>query len=123
MYLKVLCIRGEWRTSERKKVRLHELYDSEIQKWSLDNICEKVRQVPGTLIKAAAAGDITICMNFDSEHVDLEVVRKVGKLIGARNIIAMIDRIDTATMCGQNLKKNEDNNLWYQSKGYMAAGS
>lgn len=45
-----------WRTSEEKKVRLHKLYDSEIQKWSLDNICEKVGQVPSTLIKAAAGG-------------------------------------------------------------------
>lgn len=45
-------------------------------------------------------------MNFDSEHVDLKVVRKGVELIGTRNIIAMTERIDTAIMCGQKLKKN-----------------
>ncbi|OAN10123.1 N-acetylglucosamine-6-phosphate deacetylase [Exiguobacterium undae] len=118
-----LNFKHTWRTSEERKVRLQELYESEIQGWSLDNICEKVGQVPGTLIKAAAAGDITICMNFDSEHVDLEIVRKVVELIGTSNIIAMTDRIDTDVMCGQELKKNGENNLWYQGKGYVAAGS
>lgn len=118
-----LNFKHTWRTTEEKKVRLQELYDSEIQSWSLDTICEKVGQVPGTLIKAAAAGDITICMNFDSEHVDLEVVRKVVELIGTSNIIAMTDRIDTDVMCGQDLNKSGENNLWYQGKGYVAAGS
>jgi len=35
----------------------------------------------------------------------------------------MTDRIDTDVMCGQDLNKSGENNLWYQGKGYVAAGS
>lgn len=97
--------------------------NTHLDQWNLDNINTVVREVPGTLMRCASEGLLTICMNFDSEHIDLEVARRVVELVGSRSIIAMTDRIETDSMCGQPLQKIEDNNLWYQGKGYVAAGS
>ncbi|ADC52149.1 putative N-acetylglucosamine-6-phosphate deacetylase (plasmid) [Alkalihalophilus pseudofirmus OF4] len=115
--------RHSWRTPEERKIRIEGLNNVQLNQWNLDNINKLVGQVPGTLIRGAAEGLLTICMNFDSEHVDLEIARRVVELVGSKGIIAMTDRIDTDTMCGQPLEKIEGNNLWYQGKGYVAAGS
>ncbi|PZD95565.1 N-acetylglucosamine-6-phosphate deacetylase [Paenibacillus sambharensis] len=112
-----------WRTPMERKNRIEQLRQAQLNEWNLDTINQMVGEVPGTLIRYAAEGQLTICMNFDSEHVDLEVARRVVELTGSKSIIAMTDRIDTDSMCGQPLEKVEGNNLWYQGKGYVAAGS
>ncbi|MER1273012.1 N-acetylglucosamine-6-phosphate deacetylase [Bacillus velezensis] len=112
-----------WRTPQERVHRLEGLKDARLDKWNIDNINTLVGEVPGTLMRAAKEGLLTICMNFDSEHVDLEVARRVVELVGSKGIIALTDRIDTDSMCGQSLEKIEGNNLWYQGKGYVAAGS
>ncbi|MWC28623.1 N-acetylglucosamine-6-phosphate deacetylase [Paenibacillus sp. MMS18-CY102] len=112
-----------WRTPQERTLRLEGLKSAQLEQWNLDSVKTLVGEVPGTLIRAAKEGLLTICMNFDSEHVDLEVARRVVELVGSQGIIAMTDRIDTDSMCGQSLEKIEGNNLWYQGKGYVAAGS
>ncbi|MBN8211109.1 N-acetylglucosamine-6-phosphate deacetylase [Bacillus sp. NTK071] len=112
-----------WRTPEERKGRIQGLQSVQLNDWTLNNVDELVGAVPGTLLRGAADGLLTICMNFDSEHVDLEIARKVVDLVGSKSLIAMTDRIDTDSMCGQPLEKIAGNNLWYQGKGYVAAGS
>ena len=87
-----------WRTPQERVHRLEGLKDARLDKWNIDNINTLVGEVPGTLMRAAKEGLLTICMNFDSEHVDLEVARRVVELVGSEGIIAMTDRIDTDSM-------------------------
>ncbi|MEI4790950.1 N-acetylglucosamine-6-phosphate deacetylase [Bacillus sp. FJAT-53060] len=115
--------RHTWRTPKERAYRLEGLKEARLDQWNLDNINTLVGEVPGAIMRAAKEGLLTICMNFDSEHVDLEVARRVVELVGSQGIIPMTDRIDTDSMCGQSLEKVEGNNLWYQGKGYVAAGS
>lgn len=115
--------RHTWRTLEQKARRYQELKQARLDEWSIDTVHRIAGHVPGTLIKAAAEGLLTICLNFDGEHIDLEIARKVLELIGSKSIIAMTDRIDVPYMGGQNLQKQDGNNLWYQEKGVVAAGS
>lgn len=115
--------RHTWRTPEQKARRSRELKQARLDEWNLDTLQSLVGQVPGTLMRAAAEGQLTICLNFDGEHVDLEIARKVVELVGSKSIIAMTDRIDVPYMGGQSLQKLDGNNLWYQEKGVVAAGS
>lgn len=112
-----------WRTVEEKRRRSRELVDLCLNEWSFDRLDKQIGEVPATLMKFAREGLITLLLNFDGEHVDLQVSRRTYEMVGADGIIAMTDRIETNTLGKWNLRKAEVGTLWYQDKGFVAAGS
>ena len=119
-----LNFRHAWRSTRDRARRDEEIKQVQLEQWSLDNLPEKVGAVPAALMQAAYEGWITICLNFDGEHVDLDVCRRVIELIGVDSLIAMTDRIDVDSLGGQQLEQREGSHLWYQRHGAaVAAGS
>lgn len=111
-----------WRTKIEKEKRANEI--NILNTWNLDNLSEKLGVVPATLIKAAMEGYITLSLNFDGDHVDLEVCKYIVDLVGPKHIMAMTDRAsDTKILCGRQLTTIEDNTLLYQEGRIVAAGT
>jgi len=118
-----LKFRHAWRLPAERENRASELEAARVDEWTLDNLDELVGEVPGILMRAAAEGELTICMNFDGEHVDLEICKRVVELVGANRVIAMTDRTDINSLGGQELELKDGCTLWYQEKGLVAAGT
>ncbi|MFU8649745.1 N-acetylglucosamine-6-phosphate deacetylase [Lysinibacillus sp. RSDA_15] len=112
-----------WRTPERQVYRTGELEALNMDSWNLENLSEKVGPVPAKLLNAAKDGLVTICINFDGEHVDLEVCKKIIELIGSENITAMTDHLDNNRMGNLILNKRKESSLWFKDDGIVAAGS
>ncbi len=113
-----------WRTLEEKSKKQEELSSMDIQNWSLDNIDEYLGEVPAILIKLSLRGDITVCLNFDGEHVAIEISKRIGEIMGYDGIIAMTDcASDTNIICGRQLQNVKHNTLLYQEEGIVAAGT
>ncbi|HXM55599.1 MAG TPA: hypothetical protein VOB72_09430 [Candidatus Dormibacteraeota bacterium] len=118
-----LRFRHAWRTPEERAARDRELRAARLSEWTLDNLDELAGPVPAALLRAAHAGRIMACLNFDGEHVDLDVCRRVVELVGSDSIVAITDGTDAATLGGQTLHRSEHNTLYYQDGGVVAAGS
>ena len=103
--------------------REQELGAMRIEEWSMDNLEERLGPVPAALMHGARDGLLTLCLNFDGEHVDLAICKRVVELLGADRIIAMTDRIQNARLGGQSLTRLHGGTLLYQSDGIVAAGS
>lgn len=116
-------VKHAWRLPCEKKNRNSEFKDLKIETWTLQNLDEKLGVVPATLIKEAYHGNITVCMNFDGEHVDLEICKKIYELIGPEYIIAMTDRTDINVLGEQQLENVDGSALWYQKEGKVAAST
>ncbi|PFR37898.1 N-acetylglucosamine-6-phosphate deacetylase [Bacillus thuringiensis] len=111
-----------WRTPERQAYRAREIQQLGLENWTLDNINHKMGPVPATLLKMAKDELLTICLNFDGDHVDLEICKRIVELVGSKNISAMTDHIDVNRMGNAKLIRAEKNRLWYQESGAVAAG-
>jgi len=116
-------IEHAWRTPQARRARHRELIDMDLDSWTLDSLPAQIGEVPGTLIQLAQKGLITLFLNFDGHHVDLQICRRVYELVGSANIIPMTDRIETNIFGGQHLTKKEIGTLWYQKDGTVAVGS
>lgn len=116
-------VRYAWRTPENRRVREEELAALELDDWDLDHLPEIVGPVPATLMQQAVQGWLTLCLNFDGEHVDHAVARRAVQLVGPSNVMVMSDRSDVPFLGGQPLTKGVDSGLWYQSERVVAAGS
>jgi N-acetylglucosamine-6-phosphate deacetylase len=116
-------IKYAWRTPESKLTRDEDIKNLKVDEWSLDNIEEVLGIVPSTIIKAARKGDLTVCLNFDGEHVDPIIAQKVVELIGTQNVCAMTDRLEVNRMGNISLSQKEHSSLWYQESGVVAAGT
>lgn len=117
-----LKFRHAWRTSRDRLRRSEEIKHLQLNRWCIDNLNEMLGDVPAALMRAAYEGSLTLCLNFDNEHVDLDVCRRVVELVGTDSVIAMTDRTDTNSLARQKLEKKEGS-LWYQERGIVAAGS
>ncbi|GCE16708.1 N-acetylglucosamine-6-phosphate deacetylase [Dictyobacter kobayashii] len=117
-----LNFRHAWRTTEDKKARNQQFKTLQIEEWTMENLDERLGNVPAILLQSAHAGLITLCINFDGAHVDLGVCRRVVELVGSQSIIAITDRTDTNSLGGERLWRKEGTNLWYQDDGIVAAG-
>jgi hypothetical protein len=117
-----LNFKHAWRTDDRSRREL-ELREVDLPSWSLGNLEERCGPVPAALMRAAHAGKLTLCLNFDGEHVDIEVAKRAVELVGPRSVIAMTDRTDKPRLGSQKLTRRADNTLYYQSQGIVAAGS
>ncbi len=112
-----------WRTAEEKARREQELRESPIQYLRWDNLAEVLGEVPAVLLRGAHDGYIEIALNFDGDHVDLEICKKVVDLLDGRHIICMTDSTQTNRLGEHVLSRSEHNTLWYQQNGIVAAGS
>jgi N-acetylglucosamine-6-phosphate deacetylase len=112
-----------WRGAEARARRTVELTATLQTPWAMDNLNDTIGPVPAALIQAAGRGDLTLCMNFDGEHVDLAFCERVLELVGADAMILMTDRTEARVLAGQQLHKMEDSSLWYQEDSVVAAGS
>lgn len=112
-----------WRGPEERARRQAEMQAMSEATWDLNLLTEQLGPVPAALIRAARSSDLTICMNFDGEHVDLEFCRRAFGLLGGDRLIAMTDRTDLNELGGQHLHKKTGSTLWYQEGDIVAAGS
>ena len=108
---------------KKKKRRDIEIQDLAYSDWSLENVETKLGPVPAVMIKNAKKGLVKISLNFDGEHVDLQVVKQAVDLIGAENLLMMTDAIESGRLAGRKLYRKEGSTLLYQDQGIVAAGS
>lgn len=118
-----LRFRHAWRTPEDRIRRPREIESLELDRWNMGNLEQRVGEVPASLMRAARDGRLTLCLNYDGDHVDLDVCRRVTELVGARNIIAMTDATDVNFLGTQKLERRPGSGLWYQNSGTVAAGT
>ncbi|MGW4365707.1 hypothetical protein ACWEKT_08680 [Nocardia takedensis] len=112
-----------WRTAEDRLRRDAEFAAQDVASWELDNLVERCGPVPAALMRAAHDGDLVTCVNFDGDHVDIEIARRAAEIVGSRSVIAMTDRTDSPTLGNQVLRRRPDNTLYYQADGIVAAGT
>ena len=112
-----------WRTETKRAHRNAELSDLKIHEWSDDNLEERLGLVPAAIIRGAQQGLVNMCINFDGEHVDLAISKRIVELVGANKFLMMTDQIQSRRLAGFNLVKRHDSNLLYQQKGIVAGGS
>jgi N-acetylglucosamine-6-phosphate deacetylase len=116
-------IQHAWRTPEQRARRDVELEAMRIDDWQIDNVTERLGAVPGALIRGAHEGLISLCINFDGEHLDLAIARRMVSIIGADHIITLTDRVDGGKVARQQLFTSVDNRLLYRQDGAVAGGS
>lgn len=112
-----------WRGLRAKTRRNDELPTIGLEGWTRHNLERTMGPVPAAIIDAAQRGVAKICMNFDGEHVDLEVCKRTVELVGSRNIMMMTDRIQSRVLAGQTLSARADTGLLYQADGVVAGGT
>lgn len=118
-----LTFRHAWRGEAARRRRAAELEASLAVPWELDDLENAVGIVPATLIRAATAGDVMLCLNFDGEHVDLAHCKRALDVVGTKALIAMTDRTEVPSLAGQELHRRAASSLWYQGDDVVAAGS
>lgn len=112
-----------WRTPEQRAHRLEELTAFLRIAWKSTTLNETLGPVPAVLLNAARDGRLTPTLNFDGEHVDMEICLRTVDFLGADRLIAMTDDTESATMAGEILHQIPDNGLWYRVDGAISAGS
>eukprot|EP01126_Amoeba_proteus_P051460 TRINITY_DN6144_c0_g4_i2.p1 TRINITY_DN6144_c0_g4~~TRINITY_DN6144_c0_g4_i2.p1 ORF type:complete len:331 (-),score=13.16 TRINITY_DN6144_c0_g4_i2:542-1534(-) len=110
-----------WRTAEERIKRNEELVALNLSSWNLDNLDEKLGIIPAVMIRNAHKGLVKMCQNFDGEHVDLVIVKRIIELIGAENILMMTDSIESKRLAGRDLHMMHNSTLLYQDDGIVAA--
>ncbi|HEV2361537.1 MAG TPA: hypothetical protein VGS21_07535 [Acidimicrobiales bacterium] len=112
-----------WRTSEARAHRDEALAVFLATPWTDNNIDTLLGVVPAAIIRAARHGHLTPCLNFDGEHVDLDIQARAARFIGPDALIAITDNTEAATMAGEPLFLREGSGLWWRGDGLVAAGS
>jgi N-acetylglucosamine-6-phosphate deacetylase len=116
-------IKHAFRTRRARAERDATLAAYDLASWRLEDLDEQVGPVPAAIMRLCHAGKVASCINFDGEHVDLEIAKRAVEIVGRDNIMLMTDRCDSARLGGQQLHRNQENSLWYQAGGVVAAGS
>jgi len=112
-----------WRTAEEKAGREAELKAFLANRWTASSLPSLLGPVPALLLRAAAEGRLTPALNFDGEHVDLEICRRTVEFLGPERIIAITDDTESAEMAGESLSKRPGSTLLFRDDGRVAAGS
>jgi N-acetylglucosamine-6-phosphate deacetylase len=118
-----LLFKHSWRSAEEKRSRSSEVPAVLACEWTDDNLDALLGVVPAALIRYAKRDMLRLCMNFDGEHVDIEICRRAVSFIGAHRLMLMTDRIQSGVLGGQALHRVPDNDLLYQSGGVVAGGT
>jgi N-acetylglucosamine-6-phosphate deacetylase len=112
-----------WRTEAERGRRAEDLADFLRSPWSDGTIEHTLGAVPAALVRGARNGSLKTCMNFDGDHVDLDICKATVDFVGAANMLLMTDRIQSGVLGGQTLSRRADNSLMYQSRGIVAGGT
>lgn len=119
-----LNFRHAWRTKAERSQRDTVALAQELDTWTPENLTSKLGPVPATLIYAAREGLAILCVNFDGDHVDHLICKRLQTLVAKDKMIAMTDRIETPTLAGATLTRSATNSLWYRPNGTtVAAGT
>jgi N-acetylglucosamine-6-phosphate deacetylase len=118
-----LAIRHAFRTRRARAERDETIASYRLKEWTLDRADEILGPVPAAIMRNAEARRIAACINFDGEHVDLDIAKRAIELMGTENSMIMTDRCDSARLGRQDLHHEAENTLWYQQDGVVAAGS
>ncbi|MEV8388605.1 MULTISPECIES: hypothetical protein [unclassified Streptomyces] len=118
-----LTIKHAFRSSAARRDRDRVIASYNLPSWNLHELDRIVGPVPATIMREAARGRVAACINFDGEHVDLAIATRAVQLMGITNSMMMTDRCDSARLGGQDLHRTDENGLWYQEAGIVAAGS
>jgi N-acetylglucosamine-6-phosphate deacetylase len=118
-----LAFRHAWRGRRGEREREAAISEVLEQRWDAEDLDTMIGIVPATLIRAAARGELMLCLNFDGEHVDPVYCGRTVELAGSEAIVAMTDRTEVDRLAGEPLHRLEASNLWYQDGDVVAAGS
>lgn len=91
--------------------------------WSRAVLPELLGPVPAALLNAAVDQRLTPCLNFDGEHVALEVCRRTVEYLGRGNLMAMTDSTEVSEMAGEKLHFRDGSRLLYRDDEVVAAGT
>ncbi len=111
-----------WRTPAERLQRREELAQFLRQSWDPESLALVLGPVPAILLNLAKHGRLCPALNFDGEHVDLEICRQTVAYVGADNLIAMTDNIEVLTMAGEPLHLRDGSELRFRDDGVIAAG-
>ncbi|GIG20607.1 hypothetical protein Cch01nite_13310 [Cellulomonas chitinilytica] len=117
------AFRHAWRTGAERERRADELGAFLAQEWTAATLDRVLGPVPAVIVTAARAGRILPMLNFDGDHVDLEICRRTVEYVGADRLIAITDHIEVFEMAGEHLVAAETSSLRLRSDGRVAAGS
>lgn len=112
-----------WRTPEERTRREDEIGRFLSLCWTSDTLDEILGPVPAVLVRAAEADELIPVLNFDGEHVDIAVCRRVVDYLGVDRIAAITDHTETTSMAGEPLIEHDYSSLKYRGDGVVAAGS
>lgn len=111
-----------WRTEAERAGRAGELAEFLSVPWSDDTLDHILGPVPASIVRATKSDRIMPFLNFDGDHVDLEVCRRTLDYLGPKNVIGITDDTELARLAGEDLAHHEGG-LWYRSDGIVAAGT
>lgn len=112
-----------WRTPDEQASRAEQLARVLEPDWEHADLRSLLGPVPAMLLESARAGEILPFLNFDGDHVDLEICKRTVDFLGAQNIIGITDDASVAVLAGEQLHHRDGNGLWYREDGMVAAGS
>jgi phosphoheptose isomerase/N-acetylglucosamine-6-phosphate deacetylase len=112
-----------WRTPAERARRDAELKEFFAGDWTISSLSGLLGPVPAALLRAAAEGRLTPTLNFDGEHVDLEICRRTVEFLGCDRLIAITDDTESAEMAGESLSRHQGSTLLFRDDGKVAAGS
>ncbi|MGO1053136.1 hypothetical protein [Crossiella sp. CA198] len=115
--------RHVWRTPEQRAGRAAELAGFLAQPWDEADLDRLLGPVPATIVRAAKADRIMPFLNFDGDHVDLEICRATLDHLGPDRLIGITDDTEQPFLAGEHLSQRDGNGLWYRSDGIVAAGT
>ncbi|MER5769754.1 amidohydrolase family protein [Streptomyces sp. NPDC001985] len=115
--------RHVWRTREERAQRASQLAEFLADDWASADLSALLGPVPATLVQAAHDGKLLPFLNFDGDHVDLEICRRTLDFLGSEKIIGITDDTERPFLAGEELHQRSGNGLWYRSDGIVAAGT
>ncbi|NYV75607.1 N-acetylglucosamine-6-phosphate deacetylase [Streptomyces sp. UH6] len=115
--------RHVWRTAEERSRRAEQIAPVLAADWETADLDRLLGPVPATLLRAAREGHLLPFLNFDGDHVDLEICRRTLDHLGPERLIGITDDIAVPFLAGEELHHREGSGLWYRSDGIVAAGS
>jgi N-acetylglucosamine-6-phosphate deacetylase len=115
--------RHVWRTDEERVQRDRQLSEFLSVEWTDANLDDLLGPVPASIVRAAKADRIMPFLNFDGDHVDLEICRRTLDFLGPQRVIGITDDTERPFLAGEHLQRREGNGLWYRSDNIVAAGT
>lgn len=112
-----------WRGIAAQERRYYELASFLEKTWSESNLPEVLGDVPAMIISLAKQDKLMPFLNFDGEHVAIEICKKTLDYLGEGRVIGITDDTSIPKLAGEELYQQEGSSLWYRGEGVVAAGT